>query len=268
MTPGTVWNGNKMLVQASEMMTLSTEDDRLYEWSTGLFIRDEWIGCMQQAARKAEGWVVIAKVEMVLLTALISPMWVILAVSAAKAALFYASYKRACDVAMTNAWPLYKLFVKWKTKYPTLWKKIRSKAVRGWWDEVKHENVNLVTAEDGANFVAGLLKGLSGAPELGLAIVLRIIGWKGFVGGMTVLGKGLGRAAPSAVTRPVHEGAEQLRQYLTSIGYQVSADEARQILQEFAQDREATQDLRRLEVYLRAVLPSLQTLYRAYQKGI
>jgi len=269
LVPGTIWSGNKMLISASESAVVATEDDRVYEWNTGLFIRDEWMGCLEQAGKSALGWVVIAKFEMALLTAVIAPLWMVLAMPAAKAGLFYARNQEACSVAMANALPALKLFDKWRNKYPTFWRKLKSKVGRTIWNEFKHENVRLITAEDAASFIAGILKGLDGPPQVTLGIVLRIITSKSFFGGLILGVKVLGlRAGPSAVTRPIHEAAEELSAYLNSIGYQVSLQEARQILHEFAQDPAAGHDMQRMEVYLRALLPSLDTLYAAYQRGV
>jgi hypothetical protein len=71
--PGTIWNGNRMLVTASPSTVVYAIDDRLYEWGTGAFIRDEWLNALSLGASRASHWVTIAQIEVALLPASSSP---------------------------------------------------------------------------------------------------------------------------------------------------------------------------------------------------
>jgi hypothetical protein len=268
LVPGTIWAGNRMLISAGQSQCISTEDDRLYEWNTGLFIQEEWMQAQQRAAKSAEGWVVIAQIEMALLTAIIAPMWLLLAMHAAKAGLFYAANQQAFSLAIRHGGDVYKLLSAWKTKYPTLWRKLLSKAGNTVWNEIKHENVSLLKAEDVAYFIGRLLNGLGAAPEITLGVVVKVLGVGGGLGLASMAVKIGVRAIPSSVVRPAEQHAKELQNYLSSIGYMVSPDEAKQIIKEIMADSDAASNMQKLELALRALLPSLNTLHAAYKRGM
>jgi hypothetical protein len=117
-----------------------------------------------------------------------------------------------------------------------------------------------VRTEDVAFFLGRVIHKAAAAPELTIGVLLKVV--------TKVAALVAATHAPSIVARAgeaaVHKRAEELRSYLNSIGYTVSSQEAAQILRELASDPAVLLNLQELETALRALMPSLQTLQKAY----
>jgi len=63
-----------MLFYAAPLYVWYAIDDRIYEWGTGDFLRDEWFSALSEGARRASHMVTIAKVEFALLSGIFAPL--------------------------------------------------------------------------------------------------------------------------------------------------------------------------------------------------
>ena len=110
LTPGTIWDGGKLLVLVDAQTVHYTVGRNLYRWNTSDFIRDEWLGALARAAHNARGMVTLVKVEVEFLTGLLVGPEIVLAVSAARIAWFaHRNYKLLGELwahadQFTNAW--------------------------------------------------------------------------------------------------------------------------------------------------------------------
>lgn len=256
--PGTVWSGNRMLVQASPMVVYATIDDRLYEWSTAAFVQEEWLAAMSKGMKSAEMWCEIAQVEVALICGLFVPWYLLLGMSCAKVGLFYAGNKQSVDKAIDSAPKAINLLLRMKKKYPTLFKKLTANTTREIVSELKQGHG--VTAEDVAFFLGRVVHGVTEAPEVTIGMIIKITSKVGFLVTLSHAPGIVAHAAGSAL----HKRADELRSYLNSIGYTVTLDEAKEILREVASDPEALHNMKELETSLKALLPALETLGKAY----
>lgn len=254
MAPGTIWRGNRMLVLVEGSTTYSTIDDRLYEWSTSDFIRDEWLRAAKDAGKGAEHWVVIAKAEMALLCGMFVPWYLLLGVTCAKVGVLYSTNKATIDQAVAISWRVLPKVLELRTKHPALFKAIRQSVTQRTWEELKHGRG--VTAEDVAFFVGRLVQGLSQAPELSLTMFLRVLG--------RVAALVTATHFPGIVVHSAHAAAsraeEDLKKCMIEAGYTVTLDEAKEILREVRNNPKGVHDLEQIETALSALVPLLDHL--------
>jgi hypothetical protein len=116
--PGTIWSGNKLLFYAAPMYVWYAIDDRIYEWDTGDFIRDEWLNALSVGAGRAAHWITIAKAEFALLSGIFVPWYLLLGMSCAKAGLFYSANKNSVNKAMEEAPKVIRLLQDLKLRSP------------------------------------------------------------------------------------------------------------------------------------------------------
>jgi hypothetical protein len=255
--PGTIWSGNKLLFYAAPMYVWYAIDDRLYEWGTGDFIRDEYLNALAAGAARASHWVTIAKVEFALLSGIFVPWYVLLGMSCAKAGLFYSANKAAVNKAMEQAPKVITLLQDLKRRSPTLFNKLMMTAAK----EILANLPSGVSAEDVAFFVGRVIKGVGGAgPELTIGAVAKIVGTVAALVTVThlpaIAAHGIGHAAGTK--------AAELRRQLQAGGYSVTEAEAKTILQELMRNPDSPQKLKELENACKALLPTLEQLKRAY----
>jgi len=256
LVPGTVWDGNKMLVMTMGLTTYYTIDDRLYECSTSDFIRAEWLAAYQRGVASAAPWVAVAKAEMALVCGIFVPWYVLLGMSCAKVGIFYASNKESMDKAIKLTPKVVNDLRALKRKFPTLFKMIENKIIHEIWLELRQGHG--VTAEDVAFFVGRVIRGAGMAPEVSLGLVLKIVIQVGLLVTATHAPGMVVHAAESAA----HRTEEELKEFLASMGYSITAAEAKDIMKE-ARGHVADADLKALETDLKALLPSLEDLSQA-----
>jgi len=256
LVPGTIWDGNKMLVMTMGLTTYYTIDDRLYECSTTDFIRAEWLAAYQRGVASAAPWVVIAKVEIALLCGIFVPWYLMLGMSCAKVGIFYAGNKKAMDKAIELTPKVVNDLRALKRKFPSLFKMVENKIIHEVWLELRQGHG--VTGEDVAFFVGRVIRGAGTAPEVSLGLLLKIVVQVGLLVAATHAPSIVVHAAESAA----HRTEEELKEFLASMGYTITAAEAKDIMKE-ARAHVADGDLKALETDLKALLPSLEDLSQA-----
>ena len=258
--PGTVWSGNRMIVLPSTMSTVYAIDDRLYEWGTGAFIRDEWLSAMARGAQSAAHWTTVAQVEFALLSGIFVPWYLLLGLTCAKTALFYKSNQQAVDTAFRQAPEAMRLLQDLRRRCPTLFNKMAATAA-------KDLLINLpqgVSGEDVAFFVGRVIKGMAAAgPDLVFSGFLKIVVT---VAGLVTASHLPAIAAHTAAQMAASKAAE-LQKALRNAGYSVTDAEAKTILKEVLAQPDTPQKLRQLEAACKALLPTLNQLKNAYGFG-
>jgi hypothetical protein len=255
--PGTVWSGNRMIVLPSTMSTIYVIDDRLYEWGTGAFIREEWLSAMAKGVTSAAHWVTVAQVEFALLSGIFVPWYLLLGLGCAKSALFYKSNQQAVDAAFRQAPEAMRLLQDLRRRCPTLFNKMASTAAKDLLTNLPQG----VSGEDVAFFVGRVIKGVAGAgPDLVFSGFLKIA--------LTVAGLVTAThlpfiAAHTAAHMAAAKAAE-LQRALQQAGYSVTESEAKTIMKEVLAQPDTPQKLRQLEAACKALLPTLNQLKNAY----
>jgi hypothetical protein len=257
MVPGAIWRGNRMLVLVQGPTTYSTIDDRLYEWSTSDFARDEWLGATKEAASSAKGWVVIAHAEMALLCGMFVPWYLMLGMTCAKVGVFYSTNKTTVDQAITVSRRVLPMILDLRSRNPVLFKTLRTSITQRTLAELKRGHG--VTADDIAFFLGRLIQGAANAPEMSLRVLLRIFARVAILVTATHAPSIIVHAAYSAADR----AADDLQRHLKAAGYTVTVDEASEILREVRNDPNGVYNIKQIETALNALLPFLATLHGA-----
>ena len=255
--PGTIWSGNRMLVVASPSTVVYAVDDRLYEWGTGAFIRDEWLNALGTGASRASHWVTVAQIEIALLTGIFVPWYVLLGLSCAKAGLFYKGNQHAVDEAFRQAPKVIQLLQDLRRRSPTLFNVLMKSAAR----ELIVSLPSGVTGEDVAFFVGRVIKGAAAAgPELTFGALMKIVATVAAL----VTATHLPTIAAHAVAQAAAQKAGDLKRALQQAGYTVTDAEARAILTEVLSKPDTPAMLRQLEIACKALIPTLTQLKSAY----
>jgi hypothetical protein len=248
----TVWSGDRVLIDATTMRVVYMIGDRLYEWSTGDFIRVEFLDALGRGASRASHWVPIAQAEIALLQGLLVPWYLLLGIAAAKVCVIYTVHKTDCDRAFRLAPKVVETLSYLRSRHSQLFNKLAETAAR---DIITNLPAG-VTAEDIAFFVGRVMKGVGGAPEVTLGVVTRIVATVAAIVTATHLPGIAAHAAADAAQRT----ASDLRAQLAARGMHISDAEARAIYQDLRNDETIIQKLNELEHALRELAPVLERL--------
>ena len=255
--PGSMWSGNRMLVAASSSTVVYAIDDRLYEWNTSAFVRDEYLSALSIGASRAAHWVTVAQVEIAVLSGIFVPWYVLLGVSCARAGLFYKANQQTVDQAFRQTPAVLKLLQDLRRRSPTLFATLAKSAAK----EILTDLPSGVTAEDVGFFVGRVVRGAAGAgPDLTIGAILKIAGTVAAL----VTATHLPAMAAHGVAHAAGHKAAELKKALTTAGYTVTEAEARTILAEVMAQRDTPAKLKELEAACRALLPTLTQLKTAY----
>jgi hypothetical protein len=255
--PGSIWSGNRMLIVASPSTVVYAIDDRLYEWGTAAFVRDEYLSALSIGASRASHWVTVAQVEFAVLSGIFVPWYVLLGLSCARAGLFYKSNQRVVDEAFRQAPKALKLLQELRRRSPTLFSTLARSAAK----EILVNLPSGVTGEDVAFFVGRVIRGVAGAgPDVTVGAVVKIVGT---VAGL-VTATHLPAIAAHGVGHAAGQKAADLKRALAAAGYTVSEAEARAIVSEVLAQRDTAALLKDLDAACRALLPTLNQLKSAY----
>lgn len=259
--PGTIWSGDRMLVVASPMTVDYTVGDRLYEWGTGSFIRDEWLNALSRGAARAMPMVYLAQVEITFLTALFVPWQIVLGMFVAKTAFFYSRHKDLLDRAVRNSPNVMRLILEFQKRCPTLFDKLCLTAG-------KNVLVNFprgVAAEDVAYFLGRVLGnyGIAGLPEVTLVPVLKVVVEYALFVSLLHL--------PSVTAHwmeaDLRRDAGTLKQRLDAAGVHVDDIESQKILSELRAHPDTESILKELEKAGKEFIPLADQLMRALRTG-
>jgi hypothetical protein len=255
--PGTIWSGNRMLVVATPTSVVYSVDDRLYEWGTGSFVRDEYLNAFPTAAASASHWVTIAQVEFALLSGIFVPWYVLLGMSCAKAGLFYKTNQQVVDEAFRQGPKVLKLLQDLRRRSPTLFDALMKSAAK----DLLANLPSGVSAEDVAFFVGRVIKGAAAAgPELTIGALVKIVATVAAL----VTATHLPSIAAHTAAHAAGQKAAELKRALAASGYTVTDAEAKAIVKEVMSQPDTHAMLRQLEQACKALVPTLTQLKSAY----
>jgi outer membrane protein OmpA-like peptidoglycan-associated protein len=252
LTPGVIWGEDKLLVLATPQTVYYTIGHNLYKSSTSTFLRAYWIDAFSAGARRAEHWVVIANVEIVLLEGIFVPWYLLLGISAAKLGIFYLTHREVMNAAIRQTPRVLGLLVDFYQRYPvlfehlayTLGKQLIISIPRG------------VGAEDVAFFLGRLLRGAAELPEVTLMAFVRLA----LKTAALVALAHLPGAAAHGVEERVTDRVKEVRESMAREGVSMSEEEARVLVHEFMAHPDAEQRLRVLEAAFQDLVPALRAL--------
>jgi hypothetical protein len=261
MTPGTMWDVDKMLVYASEMTTYYVIGDSLYESSTATFLRSYWFGALAEGARRAEHWITISKVEIAFLEGIFVPIRVSLLVAAVRLAFLYVTHKEIFHAVFRQAPQVMGLLWDLAWQHPRLAGQLVKTALK----ELFSSALSGIGPADVAFFLGRLLHGKrSGAlglqvelpAEVTLRVAARIIG-------KTAVLVFAAHALPMAahdVTARLEGKVGEMRSLMAAEGATISEEEARVLLRELMIHPETAHRLTVLQAALQDFVPAVRAL--------
>jgi hypothetical protein len=244
-----------MLIYAAPLYVWYTIDDRLYEWNTPAFVRDEWLTAEATGAARAEWMVVVAQVEFALLSGIFLAWYVLLAISCARLGVLYLSHRGEFDQAFAQGPKVISLLLDLRKSHPLLFHKLLVRAGK----DVLNNMPNGVTAEDVAFFIGRLIKGAAAAaPELTLKVLVKMAA---SVAGLVTLAH-LPSITAHAVGIAAKAHAEQLKKEMEAAGFTLTRGEAESILHEALAHPDTKDKLAALEEACKKLAPSTEALGR------
>lgn len=251
--PGTIWAGRKMLLYAAPLYVWYTIDDRLYEWNTPAFVRDEWLTAIAKGAATAEWLVVVAEVEFALLTGIFVPWYILLALSCAKLGILYLTHRQLFNDAFKYGPDVLEKLLALKSSHPQLFHKLLVQAGK----DVLVNMPKGITAEDVAFFLGRLIHAAAEAgAELTLGMLVKMT-LK--IAGLVTLVH-LPNFAAHGVEAAAKARAEELKKQLEDAGFTVTKGEAEAILREALSQPDTKDKLKALEDACQKLAPSMETL--------
>ncbi|MDB4975002.1 MAG: hypothetical protein JWN48_3343 [Myxococcaceae bacterium] len=258
--PGATWSGERVLLYPAPMYIQYAVGDRIYEWSTSNFVRDEYLTAISRGAMRADGMVTLAKAEFQFFLGLFAPAYIVLGLTCAKVMMFHRAHRREFRLVSEHLPQVIAQIQALKARYPKLYDRI----LRQVGSAVFEHLPDGIGAEDVAFWLGRIIRGVAGAPELTIAAFARVVGMVTLLVSVTHAPMVTAHAGAAAA-----EGAlGQVEQQLEAGGYHLSRAELKTILNDVATQPDAQAMLKQLQTSLSAVLPSLQQLARAYQRGV
>jgi hypothetical protein len=256
LNPGSIWRGNRMLLNPAPLYVWYTIDDRLYEWNTALFVRDEWFSAMSEGAASAHWLVILGEAEMALLVGIFVPWYIMLGVSCAKLGIFYLTHKQAVNDAFKYSPEVIRALLALRESHPVLFHKLMVQAGK----DVLSNLPGSVSAEDVAFFLGRVIKGaLEAAPELTLRglldIAIHVAKLVAVVHLPSVTARAVGAAASTY--------ADQLKSQMEAAGFTLTKGEAESILSEALAQPDTSSKLKALEDACNKLKPSTEVIGRA-----
>ena len=256
LNPGSIWRGNRMLLNPAPLYVWYTIDDRLYEWNTALFVRDEWFSAMSEGAASAHWLVILGEAEMALLTGIFVPWYILLGVSCARLGIFYLTNKQAVNNAFTYGPDVIRQLLALRDSHPVLFHKLLVQAGK----DALSNLPGSVNAEDVAFFVGRVIK--SSLETVGVLTVEKLIE-------IALKDAGLVTAAhlPSVTARAVGATAsayaDQLKSQMEAAGFTLTKGEAESILNEALAQPDTSSRLQALQDACNKLKPSTDALIQA-----
>lgn len=269
LVPGTVWGGDKVLIDCSDMVVHYMDGAQLYECPTQMFVRDDMLRAIASGGAKAEWLVELAKIEQDFLFGLFVPAYGMVGLTCAKVLVVYANHRPAFAAARKYLPSIVSDLLILKRENPTLFRVVFGRAG----GEIITNLPRGVSAEDIA-FWAGriimglyaLTKGSLSAPPMVPAPLTAAGITKVFVIVTTLVGllhaSGMAVRAGGIAIKQASLEAE-----LKKLQLFISSIEANHIVMEMKQAHQSRTALLRLKDSMPAVLPSLQELAVAWRKA-
>jgi hypothetical protein len=256
--PGTIWSGSRILVSADTVFVRYTVDDRLYEWGTTFFLRNEWFNAAGRAVAQAEFFTYIAAFEIALISGLYVPWYLLLGVSVASLSLNYHHNRETYNAALKQGPPILRLLSDLRRRSPTLFDKLATTAAK----EVLVNLPSGISGEDVGFFLGRVVRGISGAPEVTLGIVLRTVLRVAVIVGAIHLPA----ITAEAIKNAARANAAELQSKLAEEGITLNNAEAERMLSEVLAHPDSVKKLQELEQGLGELIPLLERISEALHR--
>jgi hypothetical protein len=271
--PGSIWSGDRLLIYASDQQVIYTIKDGLFEW-TGLtesFVRDELVNAIGEGARRAEGMIILAKIEIAFLTGIFVPWYVSLGVHAAATGLFYNKHKSLIRETFEKAENVKRNYDEFQSLYPKTTEILKNKLRT-------FILVNLasgVTAPIVAFFIGRMIRAWAlskSALGMLLRILLSIIGitiihsppvaLRGAQSGLSAAEQAVSEAMQDQIIN--ERDITFLQHRFAEIGINISSKEAEQIIKELLSRRDTPRKLFEFAKSIEELLPVAEKLLSVY----
>ena len=258
LVPGSVWQGNRVLIDCSDMVVHYMVGTQLYEWNTQSFVRDAWLTGMGIGASQAQWLVHLAKVEREFAMGLFVPVAGIIGLTCAQILVVYANHRKAFAIVQKHASGIIADLRILRRENPTLCEKVLAK-VGG---EIVSHIPDGISAEDIAFWLGRILKGAIGAlPDLKATKLAKILVTVTAIVGLT---HSLGISARSGQAAVKQADVETT---LKQLQVAVTSADAAKIALELNAAKDSKQALKRLQESITAVMPSVLEIFEAWENA-
>jgi hypothetical protein len=257
LVPGSVWQGNRVLIDCSDMVVHYMVGTQLYEWNTQLFLRDAWLGGIGIGASQAQWLVHVAKIEREFLMGLFVPVAGIIGLTCAQIVVVYSNHRKACATIQQNAPAIIGDFKILRREAPTLYNKIFHKVA----GEMVSHIPDGVSAEDIAFWLGRILKGVAALPDIKASAISKILAVVTTLVALT--------HSPGIATHSIVAAIKQadIEAELRKLQIEVTGPDAAKIALEFNAAKESKHALNRLQGALKATVPSVVEIFEAWEKA-
>jgi len=256
LVPGSVWQGNRVLIDCSDMVVHYMVGTQLYEMGTQMFLRDAWLNGLITASQ-AQWLVHVAKIEKEFLMGLFVPIAGIMALHCAQVVVVYANHREAFRVVLEQLPGIMGDLKILRKENPTLSRTVFDKTV----GELISHIPEGIGAEDIAFWLGRILKGVGALPDIKATALAKVLA---IVTTLVALAHAPGMAGKGTVHAIKHADVEAAMKKL-----QIHIDQATAttIARELGHAKGSPQALERLQVSLTKVLPFVQEIFAAWEKA-
>jgi hypothetical protein len=286
--PGTIWDGERMLVYASPNNVFYTVGDQLYECGTAGFVQDRWPNLKGRWSQDLPV-VYLSHAEASLLQSLFVPWYMVLGMDAAAVGLFYSENRSALESALGESPYVLQMLIECRRRYTRLFDSLPVTTDAGLTMTALPFNL---ASENVALFIARAIRSSSPGKTLGavrriaitvidiikqLVVVLQglfifVLAAKAVGVILVAFGIPIGAYLLGINYDDLKEKAMKaysvvLIERLSEEGYDLSEPEAKGILEELIWDPHAVMRLEDMETAVRRIIPVMEQLHAAYSCG-
>jgi len=251
--PGTIWSGNSILLSADWTYAYYFREGDLYEWGTQQFIRNEMLAAWQKGVQSAEGWIVLANLEIALLAGIFAAPEAIIGATIVDSGLKLYHYRKEAEVAYRVGWKVLAALQCVRENAPEAWNKLLK--ITAW--QIFTHIPQGVSGKQVAFWIGRVVREtFKAAPEISLAIVakaiLKISAILSAIDGLVISGHALESA--------IDEKAQELSVLLSQEGAALSEEDCKELLRELYGNGQAIQCLEQLRISSAELRPLLDEL--------
>jgi hypothetical protein len=249
---GMLSDDKNLIIYTDWKTTVYLVGDKLYSLPTSDFVRNIWFNALAEGAKRARHWIPISQVIMAFATGLLVNIGVLIAADAIVLVLWSCNHPDLLKYGWNNLMHAYRALAELKTRYPTLWVKLKSKIEEEFINNFEDALKETVTDPKNIAFFLGRLfhgpatatlgrrvPNMSGdrvgmPPSVPVGKIVKVI--VKCAAAVTILD--LPAGASKVAEKQLQELAEDLRKSFqgSEIGIDLTEVEARKIATEFQRD--------------------------------
>ncbi|MEW6730070.1 MAG: hypothetical protein AB1489_01915 [Acidobacteriota bacterium] len=169
--PGTIWNSNRMLIYASPFSVYYSQGDQLYEYDPLNFVRESWPDHLTHGASRLP-IIFLMEAETATLSSLLILWHRLLGLDIAEIALFYHIHRSVTDAALQLVPIMLRLLTECRYHYAKLFDPLPAQTMAG---SIVTQLTPQISRQEIVFFIASAIKDPAKSPSMKLGAVRHII---------------------------------------------------------------------------------------------